>query len=160
MSMPAAKSMTETAEGPEAEVSSIVTTMARNGTDFGIRLAGFPGEWFTAPAGKVQGLFFPGFSEADANLDIGNSTITETAGFGGFAMAAAPAITKFVGGIPANAVEVTQEIYEICFAESDLGGSNWGCADKPGQFANWHVAHCGGPEASVGITYPPIAHFV
>jgi hypothetical protein len=82
LSMPAAKAMTEAAEGPEAEGSSIVTTMARNGTDFGIRLAGFPGEWFTAPAGKVQGLFFPGFSEEDANPEIGDSTITETAGFG------------------------------------------------------------------------------
>lgn len=119
LSMPAAKSMTEAAEGPEAEGSSIVTTMARNGTDFGIRLAGFPGEWFTAPAGIVQGLFFPGFSEADANPDIGDSTITETAGFGGFAMAAAPAITKFVGGTPADAVEATQEMYEICFGESE-----------------------------------------
>jgi hypothetical protein len=119
LSMPAAKAMTEAAEGPEMAGSSIVTTMARNGTDFGIRLAGFRGEWFTAPAGIVRGLFFPGYSEADANPDIGDSTITETAGFGGFAMAAAPAITKFVGGTPADAVEATLEMYEICFAESE-----------------------------------------
>lgn len=119
LSMPAAKAMTEAAEGPDMVGSSIATTMARNGTDFGIRLAGFPGEWFTAPAGIVQGLFFPGYSEADANPDIGDSTITETAGFGGFAMAAAPAITKFVGGTPADAVEATLEMYEICFGESE-----------------------------------------
>jgi hypothetical protein len=119
LSMPAAKAMTEAAESPEMVGSSIITTMARNGTDFGIRLAGFPGEWFTAPAGQVQGLFFPGYIEADANPDIGDSTITETAGFGGFAMAAAPAITKFVGGTPADAVEATLEMYEICFAESE-----------------------------------------
>ncbi len=119
LSMPAAKAMTEAAEGPDMAGSSIATTMARNGTDFGIRLAGFPGEWFTAPAGIVQGLFFPGYSETDANPDIGDSTITETAGFGGFAMAAAPAITKFVGGTPADAVEATLEMYEICFGESE-----------------------------------------
>jgi hypothetical protein len=120
LSMPAAKAMTAAAEGPEMAGSSIVTTMARNGTDFGLRLAGFPGEWFTAPAGRVQGLFFPGYTEDDANPDIGDSTITETAGFGGFAMAAAPAITKFVGGTPADAVEATLEMYEICFAESQV----------------------------------------
>lgn len=120
LSMPAAKAMTEAAEGAEYEGSSIITTMARNGTDFGIRLAGFPGEWFTAPAGRVEGLYFPGYTAADANPDIGDSTITETAGFGGLAMAAAPAITKFVGGTPADAVNTTLEMYEICFAESDV----------------------------------------
>jgi hypothetical protein len=119
LSMPAAKAMTEAAEGAEYEGSSIVTTMARNGTDFGIRLAGFPGEWFTAPAGRVEGLYFPGYTADDANPDIGDSTITETAGFGGLAMAAAPAITKFIGGTPADAVNTTLEMYEICFAESD-----------------------------------------
>jgi hypothetical protein len=115
LSMAAGKAALEPAEGVEG--SSIVTTMARNGTDFGIRISGLPGEWFTAPAGKVQGLYLPGFSEADANPDIGDSTITETAGYGGFAMAAAPAITQFVGGTPQDAVRATQEMYEITFAE-------------------------------------------
>ncbi len=117
LSMPAAKVLTEPAEGIEG--SSIVTTMARNGTDFGIRIAGLPGRWFTAQAGKVKGLFFPGFSEADANRDLGDSTITETAGFGGMAMACAPAIVKFVGGRPQDAIDATREMYEICAAEHD-----------------------------------------
>jgi hypothetical protein len=115
LSMPAAKAMLEPAEGIEG--ATIVTVMARNGTDFGIRLSGMPDRWFTAAAGIVQGLYLPGFSAADANPDIGDSTITETAGFGGFAMAAAPAIARFVGGTARDAVKATQEMYEICFSE-------------------------------------------
>jgi hypothetical protein len=87
LSMPAGKAMLEPAEGVPG--SSILTVMARNGTDFGIRLAGIPDKWFTAPAGEVQGLYFPQFTVKDANPDIGDSTITETAGYGGMAMAAA-----------------------------------------------------------------------
>jgi hypothetical protein len=117
LSMPAGKAVLEPAEGIPG--SSIVTVMARNGTDFGLQLSGLPGRWFTAPAGKVQGLYLPGFSEADANPDIGDSTITETAGYGGFAMAAAPAITKFVGGNPAQALATTLEMYEITFSEHE-----------------------------------------
>ncbi|MFN8454193.1 MAG: DUF1116 domain-containing protein [Anaerolineae bacterium] len=117
LSMPAGKAALQPAEGVEG--SSIVTTMARNGTDFGLRIASMPERWFTAPAGQVQGLYFPGFTEADANPDIGDSTITETAGYGGFAMAAAPAITKFVGGTPQMALAVTQEMYEITFSEHE-----------------------------------------
>ncbi len=117
LSMPAAKALTEPAEGVEG--STIVTTMSRNGTDFGIRIAGLPNQWFVAPAGRVQGLYFPGFTEADANPDMGDSTITETAGFGGMAMAAAPAIVKFVGGVPQDAINATLEMYEICAAEHE-----------------------------------------
>ena len=117
LSMPAGKAMLEPAEGVEA--STIVTVMARNGTDFGIRLACEPDRWFTAPAGRVQGLYFPQYTEKDANPDIGDSTITETAGYGGMAMAAAPAITQFVGGTPELAVRTTQEMYEITAGEHE-----------------------------------------
>lgn len=117
LSMPAAKAMLEAAEGVPG--SSVVTVMARNGTDFGIRLASMPERWFTAPAGKVQGLYLPGFTEEDANPDIGDSAITETAGYGGFAMAAAPAITQFVGGNPASALQATLEMYEITCDEHE-----------------------------------------
>lgn len=117
LSMPAGKASVEPAEGVAG--SSIVTVMARNGTDFGIRLASMPERWFTAPSGKVEGLYFPSFSERDANPDIGDSTITETAGYGGFAMAAAPAITQFVGGSPSMAVETTLEMYEITASEHE-----------------------------------------
>ncbi len=117
LSMAAAKAMVEPAEGIPG--STILTVMARNGTDFGLRLAGEPQRWFTAPAGRVQGLYFPGYSEADANPDIGDSTITETAGFGGLAMAAAPAIARFVGGTAQEAMAATLEMYEICAAEHE-----------------------------------------
>jgi hypothetical protein len=117
LSMPAGKAMLEAAEGVEG--STIVTVMARNGTDFGIRLASMPERWFTAPAGKVQGLYFPQYTASDANPDIGDSTITETAGYGGMAMAAAPAITQFVGGTPQLALQTTLEMYEITFGEHE-----------------------------------------
>lgn len=97
--------------------STIVTVMARNGTDFGIRISNQPKQWFTAQAGKVDGLYLPGFSDEDANRDIGDSTVTETAGYGGFAMAAAPAITQFVGGSPQMALKITREMYEITHTE-------------------------------------------
>ena len=105
------------AAGHGVEGSTIVTAMARNGTDFGIRVSGLDGQWFTAPAQVPDGLYFPGFSFADANADIGDSTITETAGIGGFAMAAAPAIVTFVSGAPKDAVNATMEMYEINFTE-------------------------------------------
>jgi hypothetical protein len=117
LSMPAGKAMLEAAEGVDG--STIVTVMARNGTDFGIRLASMPERWFVAPAGKVQGLYFPQYTEKDANPDIGDSTITETAGYGGMAMAAAPAITQFVGGTPQMATQNTLEMYEITFGEHE-----------------------------------------
>ena len=99
--------------------SSVVTTMARNGTDFGIRVSGLGDRWFTAPAQVPDGLYFPGFTPADANPDIGDSTITETAGIGAFAMAAAPAIVTFIGGTPQDALNATLEMYEITAAEHE-----------------------------------------
>ena len=83
--------------------SSLVTVMARNGVEFGIRISGMGDAWFTAPAPIVSGLYFPGYGPEDAAPDLGDSAITETAGLGGFAMAAAPAIVQFVGGVPADA---------------------------------------------------------
>jgi hypothetical protein len=113
--MAACKAMTDVAHGIEG--STIVSAMARNGTDFGIRVSGLGDRWFAAPAPPVEGLWFPGFTAEDANPDLGDSTITETAGIGGFAMAAAPAIVSFVGGSPKDAMNATLEMYEICYAE-------------------------------------------
>ncbi|MEM3402453.1 MAG: DUF1116 domain-containing protein, partial [Candidatus Hadarchaeales archaeon] len=96
---------------------SIVTVLSRNGTDFGIKVSGTGDEWFTAPAEVPKLLCFPGFTEADANPDIGDSAIMETAGFGSFACAASPAVVQVVGGTPAEAVEHTREMWEICLAK-------------------------------------------
>ncbi|HEX9676354.1 MAG TPA: DUF1116 domain-containing protein [Anaerolineales bacterium] len=113
--MAACKAMADAAHGVEG--STLVTAMARNGTDFGIRVSGLGDRWFTAPATVPVGLYFPGFTSEDANADIGDSTITETAGIGGFAMAAAPAIVTFVSGTPQDALNATLEMYEITAAE-------------------------------------------
>jgi hypothetical protein len=117
LSMPASKCTADAAAGVEG--SSVIYTMARNGTDFGIRISGLGERWFSAPATMVDGLYLPGFSAEDAAPDIGDSVITETAGIGGFAMAAAPAIVKFVGGSPKDALNFTQAMYEITVAEND-----------------------------------------
>ena len=113
--MAACKAMADAAHGVEG--STIVTVMARNGTDFGIRVSGLGDRWFTAPVAVPQGLYFPGFEADDASGDIGDSTITETAGIGGFAMASAPAIVTFVSGTPRDALNATLEMYEITSAE-------------------------------------------
>ncbi|MBV6392542.1 MAG: hypothetical protein KPEEDBHJ_01764 [Anaerolineales bacterium] len=113
--MACCKAMADAAHNVEG--STIVSTMARNGTDFGIRVSGLGERWFTAPVATPKGLYFPGFTEADASGDIGDSTITETAGIGGFAMASAPAIVTFVSGTPKDAINATLEMYEITVAE-------------------------------------------
>ena len=115
LGMASAKAMTMAAHG--IKHSTIVTTMARNGTDIGIRVSGLGEDWFTAPAPMVNGLWFPGFTAKDSNPDLGDSAITETAGFGGFAMAAAPAIVSWVGGSVSLAVEITRKMYEITYAK-------------------------------------------
>ncbi len=101
------------------EGSSVVTAMSRNGTDFGIRVSGTGDTWFTAPVEMPEGLYFPGFSEADANPDMGDSTIVETIGLGGFAMAAAPAVAGFVGaGAASDAANYTRTMAEITLGEN------------------------------------------
>ncbi len=99
--------------------STIVTVMARNGTEFGIRVSGLGDRWFTAPAPVIDGVYFPGYGPEDANPDLGDSAITETAGLGSMAMAAAPAVVQFVGGTPRFATETTLKMYEITAGEHE-----------------------------------------
>ncbi|MEE9599392.1 MAG: DUF1116 domain-containing protein, partial [Anaerolineales bacterium] len=113
--MAACKAMSDVSHGIEG--STIISVMARNGTDFGIRISGLGERWFTAPVPTPKGLYFPGFGEEDSSGDIGDSTITESVGIGGFAMAAAPAIVNFVSGTPKDAINTTLEMYEITFTE-------------------------------------------
>ncbi|MEI2607499.1 MAG: DUF1116 domain-containing protein [Candidatus Promineifilaceae bacterium] len=113
--MAACKAMADAGHGVEG--STIMSTMARNGTDLGIRVSGLGNRWFTGPVGTPDGLYFSGFTAADASGDIGDSTITETAGIGAFAMAAAPAIVTFISGTPQDAINATLEMYEITTAE-------------------------------------------
>lgn len=99
--------------------STIVSVMARNGTDFGIKVAGMgPKEWFVGPAPKVDALYFPGYGPQDANPDIGDSAITETNGLGACAMASAPSIVQFIGGKVKDAINYTTKMYEITYGEN------------------------------------------
>jgi hypothetical protein len=118
LAMPAGKAAADAAR--DIPGSTMVVAMARNGTDFGIQVSGTGDEWFTAPAPVVDGLFLSGFGPQHANPDIGDSTITETMGVGGFAMAAAPAIVRFVGGDVSDALRNTLQMYEITIAEHPM----------------------------------------
>ena len=115
--MAMAKSMMDPVAG--IEYSTIVTAMTRNGTDFGIRVSGTTDKWFIAPVGNPEGLYFAGYSELDANPDMGDSTIIETIGLGGFAMGASPAVAGFVGaGTGSNAAKYTRDMGEITIGEN------------------------------------------
>ena len=118
LSMPACKATLDAARNVKG--SSIAVVMARNGTDFGVQLAGTGDLWFTAPAEVPDALYFAGFTKDDANPDIGDSAITETGGLGGFAIAAAPAIVQFVGGAAGDALRYTLSMYEITAGESRM----------------------------------------
>ncbi len=118
LSMPASKAILDPARG--VSHSSVLTVMSRNGTDFGIQLAGTDKSWFTGEALVPDALYFPGFTKEDANPDIGDSSITETAGLGGFAIAASPAIVQFVGGSSCDAINYTMQMYEIAASENNV----------------------------------------
>jgi hypothetical protein len=172
--MAAAKAACDAASG--VPKSTLVVTMARNGTDFGVRVSGAPGRWFVAPAVVPVGLFLGGYSQEDANPDIGDSAITETYGLGGFAMAAAPAIVRFVGGDASDALAATRAMYEIAWAESShfqvpaLGfrGTPLGidCREVVHTgvlpFVNTGIAHRepGVGQIGAGLVEPPMEAFV
>ena len=173
LSMAACKAMLDAAAGVPG--SSMVTAMARNGVDFGIRLSGTGETWFTAPAPVVDGLLFPGYSTADAAPDLGDSAITETAGVGGFAMAASPAIVQFVGGSPQDAIANTEEMAHITLGRNgaltlpaiDFAGTPAGIDARKvvdtgiAPIINTGIAHrqAGIGQIGAGITRAPLACF-
>ncbi len=118
LTMPMAKCMLMAAEG--VPYASMLSVMARNGTEFGIQVASMPGKWFTGPAQIVRGLYFPGYDESHANPDIGDSAITETSGIGAFCMAAAPAIVQFVGGSVDLALTTSREMARITLGRNPI----------------------------------------
>lgn len=117
LSMAACKSAADAAAG--IPWSTVVTAMTRNGTDFGIRVSGLEDAWFSVQAPRVDGLYFSGYSKDDAARDMGDSSISETTGIGGFAMASSPAITQFVGGSPSDALRYTREMYEVTVGQNN-----------------------------------------
>lgn len=174
LSMAACKAMMDAATG--VPYSSMVTVMARNGVNFGIRLSGTGDRWFQAPANAVEGLFFPGYGVDDAAADLGDSAITETAGVGGFAMASSPAIVKFVGGTPADATNNSRRMQFITiganpaftlpalnFAPTAAGIDARKVADRQIlPVINTGIAHkeAGVGQIGAGITTAPMSCFV
>lgn len=112
LAMPAMKALADPADG--IENSTIVTRLTRNGVGYGIGISGLKGEWFVGPVVIPKGLYFPGFSESDAAGDFGDSAIMEVMGLGGYASAASPAVTRFVGGTVQDAVQMTMDGYKVC----------------------------------------------
>ena len=173
LSMAASKSALDAAHAIAA--ATVVTAMARNGVEFGIRVSGTGDRWFTAPAPVPDGLYFPGYGPGDANPDLGDSAITETMGIGGFAMAAAPAIARFVGGTPDDALDYTREMVGITLARNaDYGLPALGFAGTPtaidcrrvvdsgvAPVINTGIAHreAGIGQIGAGITRAPLACF-
>jgi hypothetical protein len=135
--------------------STMVTAMARNGVEFGVRMSGTGEQWFTAPAQVPDGLYFPGYGPGDANPDLGDSAITETMGIGGFAMAAAPAIVRFVGGTPDDALDFTRQMYGITLSRnSDYGIPALGFAGTPTGIDARRVIDSGvAPVINTGIAH-------
>ena len=141
LAMPACKLALDAARGIEG--STMVVAMARNGTDFGIQVAGTGDEWFTGPAQVAEGLFLGDYGPDDANPDIGDSAITETAGIGGFAMATAPAIVRLVGGIgPRRARHHPADARDHARREPALDGAGAGVPGRPER----HRRHPGVPD--------------
>ena len=114
LAMACGKAIADPAMG--IEYSTVVTAMCRNGVEFGIRVSGLGDQWFTAPAPVVNGLYLPGYSAAGAGLDMGDSAITETVGWGGFVLGGAPGILSLVGGTPEEALSYTREMRKITVA--------------------------------------------
>ncbi len=173
LSMAACKSMSDAAHGVPG--SSMVTVMARNGVNFGVRLSGTGNQWFQAPANPVDGLYFPGYTVKDAAADLGDSAITETNGLGGFAMAASPAIVQFVGGTPADATANSRRMLSITLGSNpaftlpplNFGGTPAGIdarlvADSGVlPIINTGIAHkkAGVGQIGAGITTAPMSCF-
>ena len=171
--MAACKAMLDAAHGVSG--STMVTTMARNGTEFGIRVSGTGDRWFTGPALVPEGLYFAGYGPADAGADIGDSAITETAGIGGFAMAAAPAIVQFIGGTPQMALESTLRMQHITLGRNNafslpqlaFAGTPAGIDVRKvidtgiAPVINTGIAHreAGVGQVGAGITRPPMECF-
>jgi uncharacterized protein DUF1116 len=172
--MGAAKASTRAIEGLEG--STVISAMARNGVEFGLRMAGLGDRWFTGPASAVEGLYFPGFGADDANRDVGDSAIMETYGLGGMAMAASPAVQRIVGAKSfVDAVATTRDMADICvganplFPIAPLGGEGTptgidvrkvletGIVPK----INTAIAHKRAPRMiGAGIATPPSEPFV
>jgi hypothetical protein len=117
LAMAAAKSLVMWAG--EVPNSSIITTMSRNGTTYGIRLPGRDDEWFITESPPIQqALYYPGQGPETSANDIGDSAVLELIGLGGPAAANSPAVAGFLGGRMSHAIAATRKMQRICVGES------------------------------------------
>src|SRR5712692_802569 len=153
LSMAACKATLDSAHG--IADSTVVTAMARNGVEVGVRMSGTNEAWFTAPALVPDGLYFPGYGLPQANPVFSDTATTETAGIGGFAMAAAPAIVRFVGGSAEDALNYTRQMYTITLARNnDFGIPALGFAGTPTAIDARRVVDSGvAPVINTGIAH-------
>lgn len=114
--MAACKASADAATG--VAYSTVVTAIARNGVETGIRVSGLGDQWFTGPAGRITGLYFSGFGPDDGQADLGDSAITETVGLGAFAHAAAPWLALAKGDNVATALDCTERMRAITIGEN------------------------------------------
>jgi hypothetical protein len=171
LAMPAAKVAADAAH--DIECSTLVTAMTRNGVDFGVRVSGLGSQWFTGPAQPVEGLYFPGYSAKDAGNDIGDSTIMETVGLGGFAMAASPEMAIAAGGTPEQGIEWSKQMKHITITTNkgirlpwvDFVGTPTGIdvrkvvESKVLPVINTAIAHREGGFIGTGMVKPPMECF-
>ncbi len=173
LSMPAMKAIADAADG--VKYSTLVTKLTRNGVEFGIQVSGLKGKWFTGPAEVPRGLYFMGFSQDDAAKDFGDSAIMETCGLGGLSSAAAPAVTRFVGGSVRDAMRFTEDGYRITHGSSrdfqipslDFRGAPLGIdmlkVNETGILPsiNTGIAHrkAGVGQIGAGVSHPPMQAF-
>jgi hypothetical protein len=173
-SVATAKAIADSAHGFAG--SSIVTAMSGNGRRFGIRVSGTGERWFLAPSPLGDARYFDGYTAEDATPTMGDSMITETVGYGGFALTAAPAITSFVGGTVEQSRKLVEEMRAICagtstrflIPEEEFRGTPIGIdvhrADATGiaPVMNNGLAHreAGMGQVGAGITRLPIEPFL
>ena len=156
--------------------SPIVTALAGNGRRFGIKVSGAGDRWFTCPSVLGDAIFFEGYTADDAMPLMGDSAISETVGFGAFALTSAPAITSFVGGTFAQSRQIVEDMRAICGGTStrfllpteDFRGTPVGidvrrvAATGIGPWLNNGLAHRepGRGQVGAGITQLPIEPFI
>jgi hypothetical protein len=116
VAMAAAKATLDAAQG--IDHSTVVTCMTRNGYEFGIRVSGLGDQWFTAPSPRPDGAFVPGYSQEDAGLDMGDSAVTETVGWGAFVLAGALGLLPQLGAKLESAVAQSQRMRDITLSAS------------------------------------------
>ncbi|GHU73200.1 hypothetical protein AGMMS49992_11020 [Clostridia bacterium] len=105
------------AEG--TEYATMVTAACGNGVEFGIQVAGLPGEWFCAPAPMMKGRYTSSqYSEKDQLPWIGDSCVVECYGMGGFAAAASPIVCSLRSMTLADGIAQTREMERIAIGKN------------------------------------------